>query len=96
MTLTIAPETEMRLKAVAEGQGRDLVETHAEILARGLEEAEARLQEEAAELEDTLVGLGRSMADIAAGRWMDAAEFDRRMAAKASAVQARRNAPAAQ
>jgi len=97
MTLTIAPETETRLKAVAEGRGLDLADLHAEILARGLEEAEARMQAEAeAELQDTLAGLDRSMADVAAGRWMDADEFDRRMEAKASAVRARRGTVATQ
>ena len=93
MTLTIAPETETRLKAVAEGQGLDMTELHAEILARGLEEAEARMQADAeAELQDTLAGLDRSVADVAAGRWMTSEEFTRRMEAKAAALRAKRHA----
>ena len=65
MTLIIAPETEIRLTAVAE-------------------------------LKDSLAGLDRSVADVAAGRWMDPVEFDRRMAAKADALRAKRGAVAVQ
>lgn len=95
MTLTIAPETETRLKAVAEGQGLEMTELHAEILARGLEEAEARMRADAeAELQDTLAGLDRSLADVAAGRWMTSDEFTRRMEAKAADLRTKRHAAA--
>lgn len=75
---------------VAEGNGMELTELHNSILARGLEEAEARLRAEAeAELQDTLNGLDRSMADVAAGRWITSEELDRRLEAKADAARAR-------
>ena len=70
----------------------ELAELHDAILARGLEEAEARHQAEAeAELQDTLDGLDRSMADVAAGRWMTSEELDRRLEARAAAARARSN-----
>ena len=92
MTLTLTPDTETRLRTVAEGQGLELAELHDAILARGLEEAEARLQAEAeAELQDPLEGLDRSMADVAAGRWITSEELDRRLEAKSDAARARSN-----
>ncbi len=92
MTLTLTPDTETRLRTVAEGQGLELAELHDAILARGLEEAEARLRAEAeAELQDTLDGLDRSMADVAAGRWITSEELDQRLEAKADAARARRS-----
>lgn len=79
---------------VAEGNGMELTELHNSILARGLEEAEARLRVEAeAELQDTLEGLDRSMADVAAGRWITSEEQDRRLEAKSNAARARLNKP---
>ena len=92
MTLTLAPETETRLRMVAEETGMELTELHSVILARGLEEAEARLQADAeAELQDTLAGLDRSMADVAAGRWITSEELDRRLEARADAARAKIN-----
>lgn len=70
----------------------ELTELHNSILARGLEEAEARLRAEAeAELQDTLDGLDRSMADVAAGRWITSEELDRRLELRADAARLRLN-----
>ena len=78
MTLTLTSATEMRLRTFAEGQGLSLTELHETLLTRALEEAEAELQ-------DTLAGLDRSMADFAAGRWITSEELDRRLEAKLAA-----------
>lgn len=82
MTLTLTPTTETRLRTFAEGQGLSLTELHDALLTRALEEAEAELQV-------TLVGLDRSMADFAAGRWITSEELDRRLEAKLAAARAK-------
>jgi predicted transcriptional regulator len=81
MTLTLTPDTETRLRTFAEEQGLNLTELHDALLTRALEEAEAELQ-------GTLAGLDRSVADFAAGRWITSEELDRRLEAKIAAARA--------
>ena len=84
MTVTLTPDVETRLRSYAKELDLDPEHLSNAFLARDLEEAEA-------ELKETMEGLDRSMADIAAGRWLTSEQFDRRMEAKVAAARARRN-----
>ena len=84
MTVTLTPDTEMRLRAYAEKLALDPEQLSSALLIRDLEEAEAEIQA-------TLAGLDESAEDIAAGRWITAEELDRRLEARAAAARANRN-----
>ncbi len=73
--LTLAPDTEMRLRTVAAGRGLAPEQALEPLLAHALSEAEAELQE-------TLAGLRASAADFAAGRWTTPGELDAALRAR--------------
>ena len=62
MTLTLTPDTEIRLRTVAAGRGQAPEQALEVLLAQALADAETELQ-------DTLAGLRASAADFAAGHW---------------------------
>jgi len=84
MTVTLTPDTEMRLRAYAEKLALDPEQLSNALLTRDLEEAEAELQA-------TMAGLDESAEDIAAGRWITSEELDRRLEARAAAARLKRN-----
>ncbi len=84
MTVTLTPDTEMRLRAYAEKLALDPEQLSNALLTRDLEEAEAELQA-------TMAGLDQSAEDVAAGRWITSEELDRRLEARAAAAQAKRS-----
>jgi len=84
MTVTLTPDTEMRLRAYAEKLALDPEQLSNALLTRDLEEAEAELQA-------TMAGLDESAEDIAAGRWITSEELDRRLEARAAAARSKRN-----
>ena len=69
MTLTIAADTETRLRTVAEGHGMAPEQALEVLLRRALTEAEAEMQE-------TIAGLRQSAQEFAAGRWLTPDELD--------------------
>ncbi|MGI4788850.1 MAG: hypothetical protein ACRYFS_08365 [Janthinobacterium lividum] len=79
MTLTLAPETEIRLRTVAEGRGLEPAELHEDLLQQALAEAEA-------ELSETLAGLDESVEAMAAGRWITLEALDERLSDYAKGV----------
>lgn len=81
MTLTLAPETEIRLRTVAEGRGLEPSELHEDLLQQALADAEA-------ELNETMAGLDESVEAMAAGRWITAEELDQRLTARIASVRA--------
>ena len=87
MTLTLAPETEIRLRTVAEGRGLEPAELHEDLLQQALAEAEA-------ELNETLAGLDESVEAVAAGRWITADELDQRLTALGNTIKADRKTQA--
>lgn len=84
MTVTLTPDTEMRLRAYAEKLALDPEQLSNALLTRDLEEAEAELQA-------TMAGLDESAEDIAAGRWITSEELDRRLEIRAAAARAKWN-----
>ena len=81
MTLILTPETETRLRTMAEGFGLEPAVLHEDLLQQALAEAEA-------ELSETLAGLDESAEAVAAGRWITADELDQRMTARGNAIRA--------
>ena len=79
MTLTLAPETENRLRTVAEGRGLEPAALHEDLLQQALAEAEF-------ELSETLAGLDESVEAMAAGRWITLEALDERLSAYAKDV----------
>lgn len=75
MTLTLTPDTEMRLRTIAAGRGLAPEQALEALVTQALTEAEAELQ-------DTLADLRASAADFAAGRWISADELDARLRAR--------------
>ena len=69
MTLTIAPETETRLRTVAEGNGLAPEQALEVLLGRALTDAEA-------EMRQTMAGLRQSTQEFAEGRWLTPDELD--------------------
>ena len=85
MTLTLAPETETRLRTIAEGYGMEPAALHEDWLQQALADAEA-------ELNETLAGLDASVEAMAAGRWMTVDELGQRLSAVGNAMRADREA----
>ena len=81
MTLTLAPETETRLRTMAEGFGLEPAVLHEDLLQQALAEAEA-------ELNETLAGLDESAEAVTAGRWITADELDQRLTARIATIRA--------
>ena len=69
MTLTLAPETETRLRTVAGEQGLAPEQALEVLLGRALADAEAERQE-------TMVGLRQSSREFAEGKWLTPDELD--------------------
>ena len=84
MILTLAPETETRLRTMAEGFGLEPAVLHEDLLQQALADAEA-------ELNETLAGLDESAEAVAAGRWITMDELDRRLTALGDAMRAEKN-----
>ena len=72
MTVTLAPETEARLRAMVEGFGLEPAVLHKELLQQALVKAEV-------EPNETLVGLDESAEAFAAGRWITLEALDERL-----------------
>ncbi len=85
MTVTLTPDVEMRLRSYAEGLDLDPEQISNAFLARDLEEA-------AAELQDTLAGLDRSVEDYNAGRWITAEEMSRQLKGYVAEIRAAQQA----
>lgn len=81
MTVTLTPDTEMRLRAYAEKLALDPEQLSNALLTRDLEEAEAELQA-------TMAGLDRSVEDYNAGRWITAEEMSRQLEAHVAEIRA--------
>ena len=79
MTLTLAPETETRLRTIAEGYGMEPAALHEDWLQQALADAEA-------ELSETLAGLDESAEAFAAGRWITLETLDERLSTYAKSV----------
>ncbi len=79
MTLTLTPDTETRLRTMAEGYGLNPAELHEDLLQQALAAAEL-------ELSETLAELDESAEAVAAGRWITADELDRRLTAQANGI----------
>lgn len=84
MTLTLTPETETRLRTMAEGFGVEPAALHEDLLQQALAEAEA-------ELSETLAQLDASAEAVDAGRWITADDLDRRLTALGHAMRAEKN-----
>ena len=84
MTVTLTPDTEMRLRAYAEKLALDPEQLSNALLTRDLEEAEAELQA-------TMAGLDESVKDYDAGRWITAEEMSRQLKAHIAAARSKRN-----
>ena len=87
MALTLAPDTEIRVRAYAEKLDLDPEQLFNALLIRHLEEAEAELQ-------DTLAGLDQSVEDYNAGRWITAEEMSRQLKAHVAEIRAAQQASA--
>ena len=83
MTLTLTPETETRLRTMAEGYGLNPAGLHEDLLLQALAAAEA-------ELNETLAQLDESAEAVDAGRWITADELDQRLTARGNAIRAAR------
>ncbi len=75
MTLTLAPETETRLRTVAEGNGLAPEQALEVLLGRALTDAEAEMQE-------TIASLRQSVQEFAEGKWVSPEELDARLRAR--------------
>lgn len=85
MTVTLTPDTEMRLRAYAEKLALDPEQLSNALLTRDLEEAEAELQA-------TMAGLDQSVEDYNAGRWITAEEMSRQLKAHVAEIRATQEA----
>ena len=85
MALTLAPETETRLRTIAEGFGLEPAVLHEDFVQQKLAEAEA-------ELNETLAGLDESAEAVAAGRWITLDELDEQLTARGNLIRAGRRA----
>ncbi len=83
MTLTLTPDTETRLRTMAEGYGLNPAELHEDLLQQALAAAEA-------ELNETLAQLDESAEAVDAGRWITVDELDRRLTALGNTMRAER------
>jgi len=83
MTLTLTPDTETRLRTMAEGYGLNPAELHEDLLQQALAAAEL-------ELSETLAQLDESAEAVDAGRWITADELDQRLTARGNAIRADR------
>ena len=72
MTLTLAAETETRLRTVAEGHGLAPEQALEVLLGRALTEAESEMQ-------NTLAGLRQSAQEFADGKWLTPDELNARL-----------------
>ena len=81
MTLTLAPETENRLRMMAEGFGLEPAALHEDLLQQALADAEA-------ELNETLAQLDESAEAVDAGRWITVDELDQRLTARIASIRA--------
>ena len=79
MTLTLTPDTETRLRMMAEGYGLNPAELHEDLLQQALDAAEL-------ELNETLAQLDESAEAIDAGRWITLETLDERLSAYAKSV----------
>ena len=79
MTLILTPETETRLRTIAEERGLDPLQLHEDLLRQALASAEA---EQEREQQETLAGLDESVEAFAAGRWITSEELNQRMTAR--------------
>ena len=84
MTLTLTPDTETRLRTIAEGSGMEPAALHEDWLQQALADAEA-------ELSETLAQLDESAEAVDAGRWITVDELDRRLTALGNAMRAEKN-----
>ena len=84
-TVTLTPDTEMRLRACAEKLALDPEQLSNALLTRDLEEAEAELQ-------STMAGLDQSVKDYNAGRWITAEEMSRQLKAHIAEIRAAQEA----
>ncbi len=75
MTLTIAPETETRLRTVAAGHGLAPEQALEVLLGRALTDAEAQRRE-------TIAGLRQSAEEFAEGKWLTPDELDAQLRAR--------------
>jgi predicted transcriptional regulator len=81
MTLTLTPDTETRLRTMAEGYGLNPAELHEDLLQQALAAAEL-------ELNETLAELDESAEAVAAGRWITVDELDQRLTARIASIRA--------
>ena len=81
MTLTLTPDTENRLRMMAEGFGLEPAALHEDLLQQALADAEA-------ELNETLAQLDESAEAVDAGRWITVDELDQRLTARIASVRA--------
>lgn len=79
MTVTLTPETETRLRAMAEGFGLEPAMLHEDLLQQALAKAEV-------ELKKTLAGLDESAEAFTAGRWITFDGLDEELSAHAERV----------
>jgi len=81
MTLTLTPDTETRLRTMAEGYGLNPAELHEDLLQQALDAAEL-------ELNETLAQLDESAEAVDAGRWITVDELDQRLTARIASIRA--------
>ena len=72
MPLTLAPETEARLRSFAADRGQDPEETLTALVDNALAAAEA-------EFSEAVAGIRAGMEDFAAGRWISLEELEARL-----------------
>ena len=75
MTVTLALETETRLRMMAKGFGLEPAVLHEDLLQQALTKAEA-------EQNETLAGLDESAEAFAAGRWISFEKLDEGLTAR--------------
>ena len=78
MILILTPETETRLRTIAEERGIDPGQLHEDFLKQALVSAEA----DSKEIQETLAGLDESMEAFAASRWITSEKLSQRMTAR--------------
>lgn len=81
MTLTLTPDTETRLRTMAEDYGLNPAELHEDLLQQALDAAEL-------ELSETLAQLDESAEAVDAGRLVTVDELDQRLTARIASIRA--------
>ncbi len=79
MTLTLTPETETRLRTMAEGFGLEPAVLHEDLLQQALAQAET-------ELNETLALLDESAEAVDAGCWISFEKLDEVLTARTKSV----------